>query len=255
MLLANLQSANSAPRFVLEHEDRAWLTDKFHHVISMLGEPAHKRRQLLSTSITEGREPRDLDELFEWICAVQELIGQTELDFTLVELEAGKPPVPADYHPIGDPNGHLLHSFAGNEGFAMVVVPQIFRLKPLVLASVARELGRIGLYHRGAFAEIHEPADIEILSELAGIALGMGVWLANGAYIFENACCGGGCGIDLASLQAGLSVPEVCFALALDARRKHLSPRSVAGQLLPTQKTAFKKNWKVTEAHTLQLTG
>ena len=241
MFLSDLKLVNTTPQFIPEHENRTLLIEQFQRVVAILGESAQAHRQLVDTNIAE---PNDLDSLFDWICTLQEQIGQTQLDFTLVELEAGKPPVPTNYYPIGDPTGHLLHSFAGNDGFAMVVVPQIFRLKPLIFSSVARELGRLGLYQNGGFTETMDAEQIETLSELAGIALGMGVWVANGAYIFENACCGGGCGIDLNSLQAGLSLPEACFALALDGRRKDLSPRSIAGQLLSTQKTAFKKNWK-----------
>src|SRR5690606_28739241 len=91
----------------------------------------------------------------------------------------------------------------------------------------------------GALAEV----DPEAAAELAGVALGMGLWVAGGAYLFENACCGGGCGVDLRGVRAGLSLPEAAFALALDARRKGLSRWTGARGLDATQKAAFKACW------------
>jgi hypothetical protein len=61
--------------------------------------------------------------------------------------------------------------------------------------------------------------------------------------VYENACCGGGCGIDLKTLRAGLSMPEACFALAIDGHRKGLSRRVTGKALDSTQKAAFKRSW------------
>ncbi len=116
---------------------------------------------------------------------------------------------------------------------------------------MARELGRLGLHRTGGYLVGDQPEDgseWEAESELSAITLGMGVWVANGAYVFENGCCGGGCGIDLGSLRAGLSVPEVAFALAADAQRKGLGRFGVARHLEPTQKAAFRKNWGVAKS-------
>ena len=123
----------------------------------------------------------------------------------------------------------------------VVAVPAIFRVTELVLGSVARELGRIAIHRAGGHRV--EPADFEGDAELAAIVLGLGVWVANGAYVYENACCGGGCGLDLKSLRAGLSLPEACFALAVDGHRRGISRRVVAKHLLPTQRAALKRSW------------
>jgi hypothetical protein len=118
-----------------------------------------------------------------------------------------------------------------------------------MLASIARELGRIGLDRAGAFDGAELGPDPERLleweadSELAAILLGMGIWVANGAYLFENACCGGGCGVDLRSVRAGLSLPEACYALALDSQRKGVRRWQVVRHLAATQKAATKKCW------------
>ncbi|MBC8070135.1 MAG: hypothetical protein IAG13_17505, partial [Deltaproteobacteria bacterium] len=82
--------------------------------------------------------------------------------------------------------------------------------------------------------------DIEADAEIAAVALGMGVWVANGAYVYEKACCGGGCGLDLKSMRTGLSMPEACFALALDVHRKGIAPRHATKHLESTQAAALK---------------
>ena len=131
----------------------------------------------------------------------------------------------------------------------MVVAPQLFRVPSLLLGHVARELGRLGLWH----APAQSPAVIELGSEaaaeLAAIALGMGSWVANGAYMFNNACCGGGCGIDLSSVRAALSMPEACYALGLDAQRKGFGRRHAAKVLESTQAAALKESWKACAPH------
>ncbi|MFY0536601.1 hypothetical protein [Nannocystis pusilla] len=121
-----------------------------------------------------------------------------------------------------------------------MVMPQVFRAPSLLLGNLARELGRIGLWIQPSPSPALAEIDGEAAAELAAISLGLGVWVANGAYMFENACCGGGCGVDLRNMRAGLSLPEASYALALDAHRKGLSRRAAAKQLETTQETAFK---------------
>ncbi|MCA9693017.1 MAG: hypothetical protein R3A51_06550 [Nannocystaceae bacterium] len=236
--------AIAAPQFIPEESTREWIAAALRDIVATLGAVAREPRTIADPPARGVSQPRDLDSLFDFICATQEHIGQDELEFTLTEMQPGKPPVPEGFMPLGDPLGHLIHSFRNDAGaYVLLVVPQIFKAPPLVLGGVARELGRMGLSeaggHRGPLADVDE----EAAAELAGIALGMGVWVANGAYMFENSCCGGGCGLDLTSVAVSLSIPEVCFALALDAQRKGISRRHIARLLEPTQKAAFKKNW------------
>ena len=136
---------------------------------------------------------------------------------------------------------------SANGEYAVLYNPMAFRKPELLLASVAREVGRIAIHHNGGHDPELDVADHEAEAELAGITLGLGVWVTNGAYVFENACCGGGCGIDLRSLRTGLSMPEAAYATAYDALRRGLGRRSVAKALAPTQKAAFKKNWAVAQ--------
>jgi hypothetical protein len=239
-------SAAKAPEFVPDPETRTWLIDSLNAVIAHLGAPA-RQKLWIGESLKGAAAPRDLDGLFDLICAAQQQIGQGEIEFTLAEPQAGKTAVPPGFAPLGNPTGHLLHTFVREAELAIVVTPQIFRAAPLLFGSVARELGRIGLWVQGAAPPAVAELDSEVAAELSAIALGLGVWVANGAYMFENACCGGGCGIDLRSVRAGLSLPEASFAAALDARRKGLSRRAAGKLLESTQSTAFAKCFDATE--------
>lgn len=229
-------SRAKAVSFLPDDDARAWVAEGLRDHATRLGEPAQVPR-LLEAS-TPG--PRDLDDLFELMCGVQGEIGQTDVEFSLVELEPGARP-PEDFVALGNPEGQLMHTLVKDDQFAVLCMSAIFRLPELVYASVARELGRIAIFRAGGHKV--EPEDIEGDAELAAITLGMGVWVANGAYVYENACCGGGCGIDLRSIRAGLSMPEACFALAVDSQRKGLPRRSALRHLEPNQRAALKESW------------
>ncbi len=236
------EMAAKAPEFVPDVKTRAWLAEGLSAVIAHLGPPARKQ-QWITTASLGGGAPRDLDGLFDLICAAQEHVGQGDLEFTLAEPIPGKAPVPPGFVALGEPEGHLLHTFARDKELALLVMPQIFRAPALLLGCVARELGRMGLWARGEPSPAVAQLGSEVAAELAAISLGLGVWVANGAYMFENACCGGGCGINLRGVRAGLSLPEASYAAALDGQRKGLSRRAAARQLETTQETAFKKCW------------
>lgn len=236
-------AAQTAPQFVPDENSRDWIASALRDVIAALGPPAMAPRRVADPPARGVARPRDLDSLFDFICAAQEHIGQDDLEFTLLE-HTPTQSMPDGFKPVGDAQGHMIHTFRrGKDELVLLVMPAVFRAPQLVLGSVARELGRMGLLQREGFLDPIKSLDDEAAAELAGVALGMGVWIANGAYMFENACCGGGCGLDLRSFRVNLSLPEVCFALALDARRKGFSRRQIARLLEPTQKSAFKKSW------------
>lgn len=234
-----LGSSSAVSVELLPAEDtRAWVADGLRDHMTRLGAPARQPRVITKTAVDH---PRDLDDLFELVCGVQAEVGQADVELTLIELDPDDPPAVHGYVPLGDPTGQLVHTFVKRDELLLVAVPAIFRVKELVLASVARELGRIAVHRAGGHQV--EPADVEGDAELAAITLGLGVWIANGAYVYENACCGGGCGLDLKSLRAGLSMPEACFGLAVDSQRKGISRRAVGKHLQPNQRAAFKQSW------------
>ncbi len=230
--------------FVPDEDARRFVAELFDDATRALADTAQE-------SFVSGRDvtaPSDLDGLFELICATQAHIGQGDVEFTLVEMPADGPPVPPGYAPLGNPEGQLLHTFEKEGAYLMLLVPALLRVPQLVLASVARELGRLALHHAKA-AVVSDPESVEAQAELAATALGLGVWVANGAYIFENACCGGGCGVDLSGIRAGLSMPEACYALALFAHHRGIARRAVARHLAPTQKAAFKASYRHIRRH------
>lgn len=238
----------SAPQFIPNEDSREWIASGVVELAARLGSAASQPRILTDGSsfgFGTSRTPRNLDGLFDMICAVQEQVGQSEIELTLLEVDerGATPKLPDGYASLGDSRGKLLHTLRGPDEYLLLFTPAVFKVRELMLASIARELGRIGLDRVGLQPDPERLLEWEADSELAAILLGMGIWVTNGAYLFENACCGGGCGVDLRSLRAGLSLPEACYALALDSQRKGIRRWSVVRHLSPTQKAATKKCW------------
>jgi hypothetical protein len=230
---------SKAVDFLPDDDSRAWVADTLSQLWPRLGEPAARPRVIGQAGF--GDAPiGGFDELFDVMCSIQGEVGQEDVEFTLVEID-DKPDLPKGFVPLGNPEGQMMHTFAKGSEFLVIAVPAVFRLPELIFGSIAREIGRIAIHIAGGHDV--EPDDFEAEAELAGIALGLGPWVANGAYVFENACCGGGCGIDLRSIRTGLSMPEACFATALDGQRKGLSRRAVTKHLASTQTAAFKRSW------------
>lgn len=250
MSLAGLVA--SAPEFIPNQDSRDWIADGIVELAGRLGAIARQPRLLTDASeigFGASKTPRDLDALFDMICAVQEVVGQSEVELTLLEVDdrGAAPKLPDDYASLGDSSGKLLHTLRGPDEYLMLFTPAVFKVRELMLASVARELGRVALDRVGMEPKLDAGpeglVEWEADAEIAGILLGMGIWVANGSYMFENACCGGGCGVNLRSVRAGLSMPEACYALALDSQRKGIRRRQVVRHLAPTQKAATKKCW------------
>ncbi|MCB9569502.1 MAG: hypothetical protein H6710_20190 [Myxococcales bacterium] len=235
-------AVSKSPQFVPDDRSRSWLAASLADIIQHLGEAAMAPRWLADPQPRGLPLANDLDSLFDLVCGLQAEIGQRDLEFTLLEMEPGKPAVPPGFEPLGDPTGHLMHTFARGQELVLLASAGLFRVRELLMASIARELGRMGLWQAGP-SEVIASIDDEAAAELGGVALGMAPWLANGAYIFENACCGGGCGLNLREIKAGLSLPEICYALALDARRKGIGRWGAGKGLGATQKAAFKASW------------
>jgi hypothetical protein len=241
----------SGPEFIPNEDSRDWIAAGLVELVGRLGPAAQQPRLLTDASdlgFGASKTPRDLDSLFDMICAVQEVVGQSEVELTLLEVdERANPQLPEGFASLGDSRGKLLHTLRGPDEYLLLFTPAVFKVRELMFASVARELGRLALDRVGlepdADAGLEGLQAWEADAELAAILLGMGVWIANGSYLFENACCGGGCGVDLRSLRTGLSLTEACYALALDGQRKGLSRRQVVRHLAATQKAATKKCW------------
>ncbi|MFO7566839.1 MAG: hypothetical protein R6X02_29620 [Enhygromyxa sp.] len=240
----------TGPEFIPSEDSREWIATGIVELAGRLG-PAAQQPRLLTDASEIGfggsKTPRDLDSLFDMICAVQEVVGQSEVELTLLEVDERSPALPEGFTLLGDTRGKMLHTVRGPDEYLLLFTPTLFKVRELLLASVARELGRLALDRAGLQPDPDAGAEglleWESDAEIAGILLGMGIWVANGSYLFENACCGGGCGVNLRSLRAALSMPEACYALALDSQRKGLRRRHVVRHLAATQKAATKKCW------------
>lgn len=245
-------SVASTPSFLPDADARTWIVEGFAEMAPRLGGAARMPHLLSDPNALLGRSraPDDLDSLFDMICAIQEVVGQREVELTLLEIDERNPaPLPQTglVH-LGDPGGKLLHplrhSLATGTEYLVLFTRAAFKVRELLLASIARVLGHIALDRAGIEPDPDALDQWDADAELAAVLLGMGVWVANGSYMFENACCGGGCGVDLRSIRSGLSMPEACFALAVDGQRKGLRRRAVAKHLSPTQKAALEQSWK-----------
>lgn len=245
MFASGSSTAAAAPQFVPEQGAQEWISAALQRLRTRLG-PVAQTRQLITCP--GGLDvPRDLDATFDLICDLQEQVGQEDLEFTLLAHEQNQD-LGDEFVALGNPTGQLMHSFhhRTQDSYLILFSDAVFRVLPVMFASIARELGRFALHRSGgplfddASTFQHDP---ESEAELAAISMGLGVWVANGAVMFENGCCGGGCGIDLGSLRAGLSVPEVCHALAVDGKARGLGKWGISRHLESTQKAAFKRNW------------
>lgn len=225
-------------------DDRTWLMKSLVEVVGHLGPHASSTRLLAPPS----RKVQDFDALFAMICEVQANLGQHEVEFELVDGDGPLPPLSAPLVAIGEAKGHLMHTMRAGHELVLVASRTVFKVQNLLAAHVAREVGRMALVQAGAFVDT--PSGVvrdepEAASELAAISLGLGPWILNGSAIFENACCGGGCGVNLRSIRAGLSMPEAAYAVALDAHRRRLSGWSLSRMLESNQRAAFKQSTRV----------
>ena len=238
MFFLGTTAAKTAPEFVPDDDSRGFIADTLSDLLARLGPSASEPRVLTPPRTV----PRDLDSLFDMVCAVQGEVGQGEVEFTLLETNGESEPLPDDFRALGPPEGKMLMSAFGRGEYVLLYTPAVFVKRELLFAAVAREIGRMTVHRTGEHV-VDDVADFDTEAELAAVGLGLGVLVVNGSYVFDNACCGGGCGVDLKGLRAGLTMPEATYATAIDGHRRGLARRVIARHLEPTQRVAFKHNW------------
>ena len=241
-------SASVNLEFLPDPDSRLWILRELVHAIARLAPHSDSARGWFH--VPKTGVPGNIDQFLDWVCSIQAQIGQQDLELTLLPLQHDSPAIPKDYRALVSGEGQLIQTLYGRSEYVMVFTPALFKKAELFFASVARELGRIAIFEVVRDAATPSAPDLleHAYAEIAAHALGLGVWITNGAYIFENGCCGGGCGVNLKSLRTGLSMPESAFALALDGLRRAEKKRSIAKQLAPNQKAAFLAAWKHLEA-------
>lgn len=245
--------SDASPKFLPDDSSQRWLLRQFLSVIESTAPHSSATRPWIHVP---SFVPQDLDGFFDFICALQAQVGQDHLDLTVLPISDKSPDIPSDYRALSSGQGQLMQTLFGRGEYVLCFSTTLFKKTELLLASIARELGRMSLHQHFSTQDpqaalvAKDPQDPEqqplscTRSELAAFALGAGLFVTNGSYIFENGCCGGGCGINLKSLKTGLSMPEAAFILAVDAVRRQEKPRALSRQLAPTQKAAFKDNYK-----------
>lgn len=117
----------------------------------------------------------------------------------------------------------------GSETGLQLQMPAAAVRQPIALtASVARILGQVRLARAPALAG--DPA----LAELGATALGFGVLLLEGSYLYSKSCGGPSVGTATA-----LSVGELALALALFIEFEKAKPRAALAELSTTQRALF----------------
>jgi hypothetical protein len=96
----------------------------------------------------------------------------------------------------------------------------------VLTTALARSIGEIVVHEAGE--------DIAVRAEIAAVASGFGVLLANGAYIYGKSC--GGARVVQATR---LSVEELTHLLALFARQHEMKPSHARAELDTTAREAF----------------
>lgn len=255
--------------FVPDRDIRRWIDAALSAMQPHVDQLVPRDAQLVEALPPLDARPADLDQLFDVICGVQSVVGQGDVELTLLESGASGPDIPSHFVPLASPKGQLMHTLRGPGEYLMVYSPAMFKKAELMMAAIARQLGLVALDlltspQTGNEQQPQSGAGLQLaqrpvalaqspdserlaLAELVAIRLGLGIWIANGSYIFENACCGGGCGVPLGQLVAGLSMPEACYALASDSLLRGSKRRRVARSLAANQKAAFSKSWKLSD--------
>jgi hypothetical protein len=133
----------------------------------------------------------------------------------------------------GSPAGKRDAAFVEelDDGYRVVVAATDLGHPDLLTASLARSVGAIVLYEAG---EEESGTALATRAEIAAVACGFGVVLANGAAVWGKSCGG------LRMVRGtALSVEEAAVALALFVGAHGVPESEARGHLRPTQREAF----------------
>lgn len=122
---------------------------------------------------------------------------------------------------------------ADGDGYVVAVAATEVASAPVLTTGLVRAVSHVFLTEADLYPEF-ERAEYEPAVDLAGIMLGFGVLLGNGAYLYSKGC--GGVKIGSATL---LPVEEIGVGLALYGYLHDVPPRVCRGHLEPTPRAAF----------------
>jgi hypothetical protein len=116
----------------------------------------------------------------------------------------------------------------------VIQIPESETKHPVVLTTnVARSLGYVFLMETRADGEAIDPP-VDVTADLAAVALGFGVLLLEGSYIYQKSCRGPAIG-----RVTKLGTGELSIATALFAARAGQSTRAARKELGTTQRSVF----------------
>lgn len=117
--------------------------------------------------------------------------------------------------------------------YSVAIVPGEASHATVLTTVLARALSHVFLLEAELYDEF-DPLEAEQVLDVAGVMLGLGVLLSNGAYIYSKGC--GGVRVGSATL---LPVDEIALALAIFCKLHHVPSRTAAHELDPTARAAF----------------
>jgi len=228
--------------------------------LPVLRSVAKKYAEVMATlDLTRGEQPlvlpngewfpdpfrQDEESLERLVCRMQGYAGLEQLEITSHLL--GEPTGEAcgtggcgsgACGPAADP-GELLPRLARtDEGYRLEMPPAALRHPIALTATLARLLGAIALHEKG------DPNPHEAAAELAAVALGFGVLMLEGSYLYTKSC--GGPSIGRATL---LSCGELALPFALFVAVEQKSTSDARAELAATQKEAFDEAWALVQSN------
>jgi len=135
--------------------------------------------------------------------------------------------------------GDLLPRLARTaDGYRLEMPPAALRHPIALTATLARMLGAIALHEKG------DPNPLEASAELAAVALGFGVLVLEGSYLYTKSCGGPSVGRATVLSCGELALPFALF-LAIEDKR----PGDARAELSTTQKAAFDEAWALVQSN------
>jgi len=233
------------PKLPIAEEERQWVDEGFARLNKILGEDRMRKCPVILPTDQFFPDPYDrtegaLDAIFRRVCAYMQVdISQVELAVIpdindLIEI------LPEYHHNSDGPAG--LHFGKQHDGKSEIAVRKSIVKDPLVaVATIAHELGHVILLDGGNLA--HDDGDMEPMTDLVTVYLGLGVFNANAARRFvqyqEDRRFGWSMG------QLGYLPEEVYgYALALFAHKRGENQPEWIEHLCTNVRTFFRQSAK-----------
>lgn len=175
-------------RLPVTEEERQWVDEGFRRLHRMVGWSRTQNGPVVLPTDEFFPDPWEASEagveaIFQRVCGYMK-VPRHEVELTLIPDDSdGLDMLPAYHHASDDPAG--LHFGSDGDEQPLIAVRRWLLKDPLLLvATLAHELGHVILLDGGRLAR--EAGDMEPLTDLATVYLGMGVFTANAARRFRQ---------------------------------------------------------------------